>query len=96
MDAEIVKFLLTQPESAILEFKRRPYNLDSDNAETKKRQRDELIKDILSLANGSPTTVGDKAYLIIGADDKCREWEGHTSYQKAFEQLLKDLRVGSD
>ncbi|MCB9098370.1 MAG: ATP-binding protein [Anaerolineales bacterium] len=70
METEILRELLTQPETATLEFKRELYKLDGVKAETKKRQKDELIKDILSLANGSPLTVGDKAYLIIGADDE--------------------------
>jgi hypothetical protein len=35
----------------------------------KKRQRDELIKDILALANGNAIVAGDKAFLVIGADD---------------------------
>ncbi len=70
MDIELLQFLLIQPESANLEFKRRLYTLDTGDSMAKKRQRGELIKDILALPNGSPTTVGDKAYLIIGADDK--------------------------
>lgn len=89
MNIERLLLLLTQPESATLEFKRKPYNLDSDNAETKKRQRDELIKDILSLANGSPTTVGDKAYLIIGADDKCQADDNRQLFDVAPDSLTK-------
>ncbi|MEM7342644.1 MAG: RNA-binding domain-containing protein [Chloroflexota bacterium] len=62
--------LLNQNESATLECKREWYKMNrSMSPEGWKRERDEMIKDILSLANGSATTVGEKAYLIIGASD---------------------------
>lgn len=35
----------------------------------KKRQRHELIKDILALVNGNANVAGETVYLIIGADD---------------------------
>lgn len=69
MDAEQLRLLLSQNEGPSLEFKRDFYKIDSSDGETKRRQRDELIKDILSLANGNASVAGESAYLIIGADD---------------------------
>ncbi|MFN8382083.1 MAG: putative DNA binding domain-containing protein [Anaerolineales bacterium] len=69
IDTEQVKSLLLQEESSILEFKRQQYLIDDKDETVKKGQRDELIKDILSLANGNSITAGDTAYLIIGAEN---------------------------
>lgn len=66
--AEVAK-LIARDEGPTLEFKRELYRLDDENPETKKRQRDELIKDILALANGNAIVAGDEAFLVIGADD---------------------------
>jgi hypothetical protein len=76
MKDEDLRRLLRQPEGPALEFKREWYKIDSLDSNIKGRQRDELIKDILALANGSPSTAGDKAYLIIGADEQ-RNYEGN-------------------
>lgn len=70
MDIEQLKSLLLQEENSTLEFKSQQYLIDDEDDKVKKRQRDELIKDILSLANGNSITAGDRAYLIIGAENK--------------------------
>ena len=70
MNQENLRLLLGQKESATLEFKRELYTIEDSDGEAKQRQRDELTKDILSLANGSASVTGRTAYLIIGADDK--------------------------
>lgn len=70
MNREDLQLLLGQEESATLEFKRELYKIEDPNGKIKRRQRDELIKDILSLANGNASAAGKIAYLIIGADDK--------------------------
>ncbi len=80
MDAEKLKRLLYQDESATLDFKREWYRIDDPNGETKKRQRSELIKDILALANGNAVVAGETAYLIIGADDQLNEDRGRRLY----------------
>lgn len=67
MNPELLQRLLREHESPSLEFKRSWYRVDDPAA--KKQQRDELVKDILSLANGSPDSVGKHAYLVVGADD---------------------------
>lgn len=70
MKYEELNRLLRQPEGLTLEFKREWYKIDDPDSNIKSRQRDELVKDILALANGSPSTAGKKAYLIIGADEQ--------------------------
>lgn len=69
MDTKTLLELLRKKESSTLEFKQELYLLNDKNPETKKRQKNELIKDVLALANGNSITAGDKAYLIIGADN---------------------------
>ena len=73
MDAIVLQQLLGQPESATLEFKQALYRIDDPDGETKKRQRGELIKDILSLANGNAGVAGQTSYLVIGAADQIGE-----------------------
>ena len=73
MEAIQLSALLQQGEGPTLEFKREMYRLDDMNGETKKRQRDEFIKDVLSLANGNPVFAGETAYLFIGVDDSVNE-----------------------
>jgi hypothetical protein len=80
MDAEKLKRLLNQAESATLDFKREWYRIDVPDGEAKKRQRAELIKDILALANGNAIVAGETAYLIIGADDQLDEENGRRLY----------------
>lgn len=70
MDTEQLRRLLAQEESPTLEFKSEPYHIDSADMDAKKRQRDEMIKDVLALANGNATVAGETAYLILGADDR--------------------------
>jgi hypothetical protein len=62
--------LLNQPESTNLDFKQELKIYAVGNG--RQRERDELCRDILALANGSPQTVGDNKYLIIGRIDKPR------------------------
>ena len=68
-----VRTLLDRSEDPAIEFKRQH---NADMLSTKKQNSDakeknaELLRDILSLANGSITTAGRFAYLIVGAEDK--------------------------
>ena len=70
ISANELRQLLSYPESPNLDFKRKFYSIYDSDQKVKAFQRDELIKDILALANNNTTTAGEKAYLIIGADDK--------------------------
>jgi hypothetical protein len=67
---EFVLTLLAREEGSTLEFKRKPYAIYTEDAREKERQRGEMIKDLLALANGNAITAGDTAYLVIGADNK--------------------------
>ncbi len=94
MDRQILESLLQRSESATLEFKREFYDLDAANGEAKKRQKHEMVKDILALANGNTNVAGETAYLIIGADDALDE-EGNRALfdigalEVKSQQLLK-------
>lgn len=59
--------LLRQPEGPKLEFKQKFYAISS---KSEQRQWGELIKDILSLANGNIGYAAQPGYLIIGPEDK--------------------------
>jgi hypothetical protein len=69
MTSEELRRLLRQQEGPTLDFKREWYKIDDPNADTQNRQRDELIKDVLALANGSTNTAGEVARLVIGVDE---------------------------
>lgn len=73
MNTEKLEQLLHQKEGPTLDFKRGWYKIDDPKTEVKTRQRDELIKDILSLANGNAASAGEPTYLIVGADDELDE-----------------------
>jgi hypothetical protein len=63
-----LKTLLSQTENPALEFKQELKIYGS--GEAVKWQRDELRRDIVSLANGNPRTIGQDKHLIIGRADK--------------------------
>lgn len=69
MNEQILQELLLQREDARLEFKRELHRIYDSDSNVKKKHRDELIRDILSLANGSPNVAGETSYLIIGVGD---------------------------
>jgi hypothetical protein len=70
MDENLLRKLLRQKdEMDWLEFKREWRIYDSISV-LNTIERDELIKDILGLANGNSKNVRKSKYLIIGADDK--------------------------
>lgn len=70
MDETLLRKLLTQKtETDWLEFKRQ-WNLFDASDKVVPVERDELIKDILGLANGNSSIVRKTKYLVIGADDK--------------------------
>lgn len=80
MNIERIQYLLSQEEGANLEFKQEFYKIDADSQEARKRQRHELIKDILSLANGNESVAGEPAYLIVGAGDDLDSLGGRDLY----------------
>lgn len=63
MTPDELERLLTQPEGPTLEFKRNVPDLDDHH------QRDEFVKDIVALANGNMSVVGETAHLILGVDN---------------------------
>lgn len=72
MTPDEIRGLLRQSEGPTLDFKQQWY-LRYQKGEARERQKDELIKDLLSLANGTAQTAGQSAYLIIGAGDRQKD-----------------------
>lgn len=70
MDEKQLRELLKQPESVKLEFKSQMYQLEGQG---KSQGWNELIKDLIALANGNIGTANQEGYLIIGAADKLDE-----------------------
>lgn len=69
MDEKLLRKLLARKtETDWLEFKGR-WNLYDTNVNIVTVERDELIKDILGLANGNSSNVRKTKYLIVGADN---------------------------
>lgn len=82
MEHEILA-LLTKEESPTLEFKRQWYWDNSTPAAEMPRKWGELIKDIISLANGYINNTGETRYLIFGFCEK---------EQKTFDIKLSEIR----
>ena len=72
MDSQQLRQLISQPEGLKLDFKRELHKLKDPNQDYAKKQRDEFIRDILSLTNGNVNTAEQKGYLIIGVGDELR------------------------
>ncbi len=70
MDESLLRsFLKKKEEVDWLDFKSK-WKLYSSENELNIAERDELIKDVLGLANGNSGTVRKTKYIVIGADDK--------------------------
>lgn len=72
MDSKQLRQLISQPEGLKLDFKRELHKLKHPNKDSAKQQRDEFIRDILSLTNGNVNTADQTGYLIIGVGDELR------------------------
>lgn len=72
MDSQQLRQLISQPEGLKLDFKRELHKLKHSDKDYAKQQRDEFIRDILSLTNGNVNTAEQKGYLIIGVGDELR------------------------
>ncbi|MFC2023491.1 NACHT domain-containing protein [Chloroflexota bacterium] len=71
MDSRELAELLSRDEGLKLDFKRE-YQLHHAEPQVSESEWNELIKDILALANGNVGTARQKAYLIIGAGDELK------------------------
>lgn len=68
-EKKLNKLLRERKETDRYEFKSKLKLYQSDG-ELVERQRDELLKDILGLANGNSNIIRKTKYLIIGVDDE--------------------------
>ena len=85
MDVNKLKLLITKNENAKLEFKEQWYH---------QSQKNEMIKDIISIANGNPQTIGDVGYLIIGIEDKSKRVKGvdlHKTMAELEQEVLQNI-----
>ncbi len=100
MNVEQLKLLLQQDEGPTLEFKREWYKIDAEG-EAKNRNKGELVKDILALANGNAYSAGEIAYLVIGVNnefnvDGCRELTDVGNNVPNSATILSIVRAYSD
>ncbi|HCZ9564926.1 TPA: NACHT domain-containing protein [Vibrio cholerae] len=70
---EDISILLSKDESPTLEFKRQWYWDNSTPNEDMAKRWGELIKDLISLANGYINRVGETRYLIFGFSEEDRD-----------------------
>ncbi len=61
---------LREPESLKIDFKAKFYDVRNPDRSIKEKQWNELVKDILAIANGNIGTAGQDGFLIIGIADK--------------------------
>ncbi len=96
MDEILLTKLLRRQEGANLEFKRKWYELESSDPKKAEADKGEMIKDILSLANGNTNVAGEESYLVIGASDELdnvgyRELFDFVSAKPVTRQRLLDI-----
>ena len=72
LDEKLLHHLLKQHEGQKLDFKSKFYEISNNDKQIQRRHWDELIKDVLALANGNAETAWDTAYIIIGAGDELK------------------------
>lgn len=72
MRKEELQELIRQPEELKLDFKRELHKIYHYDLDYRKQQRDEFIRDILSLTNGNFGTANKVGYLIIGVGDELK------------------------
>lgn len=63
-----------EPEDLKLDFKQKLHAIHHSDKKVQSEQWNELIKDILALANGNVGTAGQPGYLIIGVADKLNQY----------------------
>src|SRR5687767_10079132 len=70
MQGEEILDLLHSTEGLKLDFKREFYKIDDHDPQVRNRQWNELIKDVLALANGNVGVSNQPGRLIIGVSDQ--------------------------
>lgn len=97
LEESLLLSLVQNNESSILEFKKEWYWDDNTDAVTKQKQWGELIKDLISIANGYMQFVGKKRYLIVGFCEKTKTFNDITNNKtkelldiKSFQRDIKE------
>src|SRR3989337_2674768 len=83
MNVEQIRQLLQQrePEDLKLDLKRELYGIYHPDSSIRDMQWGELIKDVLSLANGNVGTAGKPGYLVIGVADELNQHGNRDLYE---------------
>lgn len=101
VNEKLIKHLLESEESGWLDFKQEMYKVLDRKAKEYEWQKNELVRDILSLTNGNNQSVGKTAYLIIGAADQrnpdgSRQLFDVDSFDLSKTQLINWLKAYAD
>ena len=91
LDAEIFDLIHYGQEGSYWDFKREWYDLGNETAELKRKAKEDLLHDIICLANNPDLC---NAFIVIGVDNKTREIVGvaDDSNRRNTEQLIDFLR----
>ena len=93
MDPITLKKLLRKHEGANLEFKRQWYELENPTQRKAEGDKGEMIKDILSLANGNTNVAGEESYLVIGVSNEIDERGNRELFDIASAKPITRQRV---
>ncbi len=91
LDAEIFDLIHYGQEGSYWDFKREWYDLSSEIVEVKCKSKEDLLHDIICLANNPDLC---KAFIVIGVDNETREVVGiaNDPNRRNTEQLIDFLR----
>lgn len=101
MKKKELEHLLRQPESGSLDFKREMHHVFHEKDNVRNWQQNELVRDVLSLANGNTHTVGESAYLIIGIEENEQDPTQHrlhpvSTFELSAKQILDWVNAYAD
>ena len=89
-----ISLLLNKEESPTLEFKRQWYWDDSTPNEEMSDKWGELLKDLISLANGYINKVGEHRYLVFGySEDEKKTYSLDLNKIKQLKNLMNFKKV---
>jgi hypothetical protein len=93
MNEITLRNILRRHEGANLEFKRQWYELENPNQKKAEADKGEMIKDILSLANGNTNVAGEESYLVIGASNEIDEYGNRELFDAISSKSITRQRI---
>ena len=87
---------LLRRETTKIEFKKSWYEMLDQTKEHNKKSKNEMVKDIITLHNGSLDSIGQEGYLVIGYDEQSKtlhniEIKDKHGNQKNEEQIEDEI-----